>query len=153
MDWISETFSAAPKEGDVVTARSLNVTRMSAVVAPILAGIWTAISEWTDRPPFDDTDFQRQLILAFVGLVAVVSVADILGRAIARSKSAPAAVLFPKPWTATQDVAGERDLQGQIVAFRVTDAEQPSLGEFLFVGSDGKPIWVPSSKIFPEPSE
>jgi hypothetical protein len=46
-------------------------------VTPVLAGIWTAISEVVDTPPFDQADFQRQLVLALIGLIAFVSVADI----------------------------------------------------------------------------
>jgi hypothetical protein len=57
LTWISETFSSTAKEEDLVKARSLNITRITGVVTPVLAGIWTAISEVADTPPFNQADF------------------------------------------------------------------------------------------------
>lgn len=113
--WISETFSSATKEEDLVKARSLNITRITGVVTPVLAGIWTAISELSDTPPFNQTGFQRQLILALIGLVALVSVADMFARAIASAKTAPpipVATPLPKALKASKNIPTGPDLAG-----------------------------------------
>lgn len=143
MNWLEQTFSSETSEDDLVKSRSLNTTRMAAVVAPILAGIWTGVSEVVDKPPFNHVGFQRQLVLAFIGLIALVSVADIIARAIASSKAqVPVATLFPSPVSATKDVSGGPDLAGSVVAFRSVNARNgASLSEFLFVSEDGTASW------------
>lgn len=82
-NWFSETFSSDADADDIVKSRSLNITRIAGVLVPILAGIATAIAEVADKPPFNDSAFQKQLVLALVLLIAVVTVADIIGRSIA----------------------------------------------------------------------
>lgn len=142
LTWISDTFSSEAKEEDLVKARSLNITRIAGVVTPVLAGIWTAISEVSDTPPFNRTDFQEQLILALIGLIALVSVADILARSIATTRVLPpvaVATPLPKALTASKDVPNGPDIPGHVVAFRATNASEPTRsGEYLFVRKDGK---------------
>lgn len=148
-NWLAQTFSADASEDDLVKSRSLNTTRMAAVVAPVLTGIWTGISELTKTPPFNDPQFQRQLVLAFIGLIALVSFADIIGRAVASAKSqVPVATLFPDPVKASKDVPQAPDIQGHVVAFRslsIAGATGPS--EFLFVADDGSASWETNSGI------
>jgi hypothetical protein len=143
MNWLTETFSSTSSDDDLVKSRSLNTTRMAAVVAPVLAGIATAVGELADQPPFDKAGFQRQLILALVGMIAVVSVADIIGRAVASSRAGvPVATLFPSPVKASKDVPDERDIDGHVVAFRSLNVGGSAVeAEFLFVGPDGASSW------------
>src|SRR5262245_39733304 len=97
-DWLADTFSSDAKESDLVKSRSMNTTRMAAVVAPLLAGIATALGDLSDTPPFNSVNFQRQLVLALVALIALASVADIIGRSVAASRAQfPVGTLFPSP--------------------------------------------------------
>jgi hypothetical protein len=150
LTWISDTFSSDAKEEDLVTARSLNITRIVGVVTPVLAGIWTAISELADAPPFNQADFQEQLILALIGLIALVSTADIFARAIATKTglSIPVATPLPEPLKASKNVPTGPDLAGQVVAFRASNASAPAKsGEYLFTASDGATSWEPATVI------
>ena len=159
MSWLSDTFSSVAEEDDLVKARSLNITRITGVVTPVLAGIWTAISELSDTKPFNQTGFQRQLILALIGLIAVVSVADILGRSIASAKTAPSvAVATPLPSSlkASKDVPGAPDIAGRVVAFRASNASEPaSSGEYLFVADDRTvdPSWERADVVTLSPTQ
>jgi hypothetical protein len=124
---------------------------MAAVVAPVLGGIWTAISEFTDNEPFSDPGFQRQLILAFIGLIALTSVADIIGRSVATSVTAsraqaphsPVATVLPNPIDAKKLVKPpDPDIDGQVVAFRsLNDRGEAADSEYLFVADDGAVSW------------
>ncbi|WP_130447941.1 hypothetical protein [Kribbella rubisoli] len=86
-NWFADTFSSDASPEDLVKARSLNITRITGVAVPVLAGISVAIGELTDQPPFNDAGFQRQIALALVALIGVVATADILGRSIASRDS------------------------------------------------------------------
>ena len=44
-NWLKETFSSTASEEDIVKSRSLNITRISGVVLPVLVGVSTAIGE------------------------------------------------------------------------------------------------------------
>jgi hypothetical protein len=151
--WISETFSSTASEDDLVKARSFNVTRIAGVVAPILAAIATAVGDLSDTPPFDEPGFQRQLILAFIGLIALVSVADILGRSIATNKvAAPLAVATPLPTPIKArkrvDAMVGDDVTGYVAAFRASNATTPGKsGEYLFLSDDGVASWEPAKMI------
>jgi hypothetical protein len=145
-NWLADTFSSDAKEGDLVKSRSMNTTRMAAVVAPLLAGISTALGDVSDTPPFDSVNFQRQLILASVALIALVSTADIIGRSVAASRAqVPVGTLFPTPIRASKDVSGAADVQGSVMAFRSTGVAGD--GEYLFVGADGTASWEQRTKI------
>ena len=152
--WISDTFSSDAKEDDLVKARSLNITRITGVVTPVLAGVWTAISELADKAPFNQTDFQEQLILALIGLVALVSVADIVARSIAATRvTPPNAVATPLPTAlkASKNISDGPDLPGRVVAFRAANASEPTTsGEYLFVasGNDGETSWERADEIY-----
>lgn len=151
-NWFTDTFSSDAKEEDIVKSRSLNITRITGVVVPILAGIATAIGEVADRPPFSDVDFQKQLIIALVLLVGVVTVADILGRSLAslgsslsagaksigggigRSRDLGVATPLPVPLPCKKILPNVLDEPGHIVAFRASNSSNPiKSGAYLFV--------------------
>jgi hypothetical protein len=140
--WVTSTFSADANEEDVVKARSLNITRIAAVVAPVLAGIATAIADFAKKEPFDDPGFQRQLVFVMVAFIALVTVADIIGRSVATGRAtAPASVVLPGGVPASL-TGGEnhRNIEGTAVAFRTSAAGSADQdGEYLFVrnGADG----------------
>lgn len=139
--WLVETFSSKVTENDLIKARALNSTRISAVVLPVLTGIWTAIAELADKPPFNDTGFQRVLIIALLAFLAVVLAADILGRSWVSTKQQPAVATLANrlPVKRTEGV----DAAGHAVAFRAT----PGKLEFLFVPTEGAPAWIPSDDL------
>jgi hypothetical protein len=143
-NWISETFSSDSSEDDVVKSRSLNITRITGVVLPVLVGITTAIGEVKDTPPFDDVAFQKRVIIAMILLVGAVTVADILGRSIAARATRAVSTALPSAVAAKQTVDANTKIAGHVVAFRTTNSEAPaSEGEYLFVPSEAenKPSW------------
>lgn len=148
--WLSETFNSGAKESDLVKARALNSTRISAVVLPVLTGIWTAISELADQQPFNDPGFQRVLVVVLVAFLAVVLAADIIGRSWVASRQQPASAQVHAlgeqlPATATEGA----DVTGAAVAIRTTGSEL----EFLFVPAAGAPRWVAAEHLhFPRPT-
>lgn len=156
-NWFTDTFSSESSEDDIVKARSLNITRITGVVVPVLAGIATAIGEVAEKPPFDEVAFQRQLILALVALVAVVTVADILGRSIAAAGQAraeasarvPVGTPLPAAIPAAEVVAAAVDVPGHVVAFRAANADTAAdAGEYLFVPTEkGTPRWLPAADL------
>lgn len=154
-NWFAETFSSDASEDDIVKSRSLNITRITGVVLPVLIGISTAIGEVKNTPPFDDVAFQKRLILAVLLLIAVVTVADILGRSIANlgqslaSRGDNVATMLPKALAARHVNVGLH-ADGHIVAFRASNASAPtSSGEYLFVATDGStpPAWLTADVI------
>lgn len=150
INWFQDTFSSTTTEDDIVKSRSLNITRITGVVLPVLVGISTAIAEVKGKPPFDDPAFQKRLILALLLLIGLVTVADILGRSIASLGAArslvPVATPLPKPWLADQIKPEDVDIPGHIIAFRASNAAEPTKsGEYLFVPKDTAiaPSWQP----------
>jgi hypothetical protein len=148
-NWFTDTFSSKASADDLVKARSLNITRITGVVIPVLAGISVAIGELADKPPFNDSAFQRQIVLALIALITVVATADILGRSIAnRGSHAPVGTILPKPMPARLREAGAAGIDGQVVAFRDANSSNPGpWGEYLFVPDDldpKKPDRMPS---------
>jgi hypothetical protein len=153
-DWLSETFSSKSSEGDLIKNRSLNITRISAFIAPLLLGITTAIGDIADRPPWNDAPFQRQLLFVLVVVIAVIVVADLLARAwvsasVHRSEELLATVL-PSAVPATLELADAADLPGHVAAFRTFNGRSGSRGgEYLFVPSNGEsPKWVAQKEIY-----
>jgi hypothetical protein len=138
--WLSETFNADAGEDDLISSRSLNITRIGAVVVPVLAAIWTAISEWADKPPFNDVEFQKTLIVALIPFIAVLAVADMFSRAIATKAVATSMgiVAFATPISATKSSPGP-DSKGKVVAYR--GGESTGAGQYLFVSEDGRLSW------------
>jgi hypothetical protein len=146
--WLSQTFLADATENDLVTSPSLNTTRIAAVIAPVLGGILTAISEVSDTPPFNETDFQKVLVIAALAFVGVVVVADMFARAISTRSQLPVATPLPKAVRARWIRPGA-DLDGAVVAFRATNGESPQdTGEFLFVSDTGRSArWLPAATV------
>ena len=139
--WLQQTFSSEVGNFDVIQSRSLNITRITAIVVPTLTAISTALAAQSLGAPFNDQNFQRQLFLAMVGLVALVAVADIFGRAIARKRSGPVAS-FKSAVKALRTKKGSDD-KGTVVALRVSSA---GAIEYLFVhGSELS--WEPEDRI------
>ena len=148
-NWFSDTFSSKAKENDLIAARSLNITRITAVVGPVAVGIWTGISELAEIEPFNDVSFQRSLILAFIGLIGIVTVADILGRSIATGRAASSSdTPLPMAIEATKVQPGQ-DVPGKVVAYRARNASAPvPTGEFLFVAdTTGATTWESAADI------
>lgn len=147
-NWITDTFSSDAKEDDIIKSRSLNITRITGVVLPTAVAIITVITDQMDKPPFNDPAFQRRVFLAFVGLIALVTVADILGRSIAARAPRPVANVLETPIPATKDVTGVNDPSGHVAAFRTYMGDGPVGTEYLFVPKDGKaPSWEPAARI------
>jgi hypothetical protein len=145
--WLSETFNSTATENDLIKARALNSTRISAIVLPVLTGVVTAVSEVTDKPPFNDPAFQRVLVVVLVAFLAVVLSADILGRSWVASRQQPQvrALGTQLAATATDGV----DEAGTAVAVRSTGGTL----EFLFVPPSGAPSWIAAEKLhFPQPT-
>jgi len=142
--WLTETFNSTAKETDLIKARALNSTRISAIVLPVLTGVWTAISEFTDQPPFNDPAFQRVLVVVLVAFLAVVLASDIIGRSWVAARQQPAtpavrALGEQLPVTATEGV----DATGVAVAIRSAGDKV----EFLFVPATGAPRWVAAERV------
>lgn len=144
-NWFADTFSSQASDEDLVKARSLNITRITGVVVPVLAGISVGIGELADKPPFNDAGFQRQIVLGLLALIGVVATADILGRAIAsRGSNASVGTILPKPLSARLVQAGVPDIDGRVVGFRNANGTSPGpWGEYLFVPDDSAdaPSW------------
>lgn len=154
-NWFTETFSSDASEDDIVKSRSLNITRITGVVLPVLLGISTAVGELNDTPPFDDIAFQKRLILAVLLLIGIVTVADILGRSIANlgqslaSRADNVATVLPTA-LAARHVKDGLHADGHLVAFRAWNPSGPtSSGEYLFVATDGStpPAWLTAEAI------
>jgi hypothetical protein len=152
--WVSETFSSDSSEDDLIQNRSLNITRISGVIAPLLLGATTVIGEIADKPPWNDAAFQRQLLLVVVVVVGAIVVADLLARAwvsasVHRSEELLATVL-PGAVPATLELADTEDLAGHVAAFRTFNGRNGSRGgEYLFVPSNGEsPKWVAQKEIY-----
>lgn len=133
--WFGDTFDSGATQDDVVKARSLNVTRISAVVFPILSGISLALGELSGKAPFNDVSFQKQVILVMIALIAIVAAADIIGRSIATHRAGPLAVLAA-PLNATKAQAG-KDLPGKVLGMRVADGQ----AQFLFLSDTSQVTW------------
>ncbi len=166
-NWLTETFSSASKEDDIVKSRSLNITRVTGVVVPVLVGITTAIGELADKPPFDDVEFQKRLFISLVLLVGVVTVADIFGRSIAslgnslsegaksigggigQSRNHGVATPLPVPLPCKKILQNALDEPGHVIAFRASNASEPTTsGAYLFVPDrEGSPSWQTAASL------
>ncbi|WP_410790562.1 hypothetical protein [Kribbella sp. C-35] len=148
-NWFADTFSSDASPEDLVKARSLNITRITGVVVPVIAGISVAIGELADEPPFNDAGFQRQIVLALVALIGVVATADIIGRSIA-SRDSSVGTILPRALPAKLVIPpapgthANKIVVGRVVGFRSTNGSNPGQwGEYLFVpdDSDENPSW------------
>lgn len=147
--WFEQTFSSAAGENDLIKSRALNTTRIASVLIPVLGGIWTAISEFADKRPFNEPNFQKVLIVAGMAFVAVILVADMLARAITAGRAvshAAIATTLPAPIVASRNLTPpDRDVVGKLIAFRASNADEPTtMGEYLFIPNDAakKSGWV-----------
>ncbi len=153
-NWLQETFSSDASENDLIKTRALNTTRIASVVLPILAGTWTAISELAEKRPFNEPNFQKVLIVAGLGFVAVVLVADMFARAITTARSvanAAIATTLPAPITARWNLRPpDKDVPGKLIAFRASNADDPTAtGEYFFVPDDSTKTsrWIRASDL------
>jgi hypothetical protein len=148
--WIGETFDASASEDDLIASRSLNITRITNIVGPLVAGVAAGVGELAEKEPFNEAGFQRQMVLVLLVVVAVVTVADIFGRAITAARAAaPASAVLPHRIKAEKDVPGNpRNVGGLVVAFRTSNSLGPAGdGEYLFVTDDGEATWEKASSL------
>ena len=138
----SKKRTATPKsvhpfrgEGGIVASNTYNLTRITTVSVGV-AAVLTAISD----AGMDVTGFtpgQRLvLVVAAIAAVAVVSCADIMGRAIVTGKAENAPVLFlPQPRLA-QLMTNNGPVPGHVTALRVGQETK-----VLFHPRDSNPAW------------
>jgi hypothetical protein len=144
--WLQDTFSAGSDDDpdQLIKSRSLNTTRIGSVVLPVLTGVWTAISEFTDKPPFNEASFQKALIIVMVAFVGVVVSVDMLARAwvSAQQRAGSALVILPKALSCKS--TDGKDTPGRAIGVRV-DGDATS---YLFVATTGgTSTWIAEDKL------
>lgn len=139
-NWFTSMFSDEPQATDVVKSGALNITKITALLAPIgtaaLALVSAAIGE--NGPLAGITPGQRLMIyLSALGFVLVVVVTDMVVRAYATGQAAsgqarsPVAILTPGIPGKWSQPGPDRDCV--VVALRQSTAVNPGAGEYLIV--------------------
>jgi hypothetical protein len=134
-NWFTSMFSGEPEEGDVVKTGALNITKITALLAPIGTGIAALIDTQVKNGPLDGLTPGQKLtlwiaLLAFIGLVVV---ADIYARSTATAAALQAHIApLPSGLKATWIRQGA-DAACTVVAVRGGDLGGGGGGELLLV--------------------
>lgn len=148
MKWLQQTFSSKATEDDLIKGRALNITRIATLVAVLIGGITAVVEQLPEEArPWTTPGFQSRAFFALLAFIAVISVADILARAItsAAAKRAMGPIPFATPMPALRNVPNAADVAGNIVAFRVGgNGGGPGDDKYLFLPATngGVPEWI-----------
>ncbi|MFC7487237.1 hypothetical protein ACOCJ7_00130 [Knoellia sp. CPCC 206453] len=146
MGAIRELFlNEGQEDNTVVTAPAFSITKVMAVVAPLV----TALVAWATSQ-LKSVNFTSgnvtALIAALVGFLALTGAADVIARGLATSAEKAATgrgrwVQFNKPLAGRLELAGADESVSVVAA---SDAKPP---EFLCLREDKTLTWEPGSKI------
>jgi len=145
-NWFTSMFSGDVKDGDVVTAGTLNITKITVILVPMVTAAVAAVNAaiGKDGPLADLTPGQRLMVfLAAFGLVGLVILTDMAVRGYVTGKQMAGSpgdfVRFPTPLVGLIK-RNATDHQ----SCEIFGLHQPAVGsaEFIVVvkDSDGKAI-------------
>jgi hypothetical protein len=129
----------------VVEAPAFSITKVMAVVAPLVTALVTWATSQLESVTF--TSGQIAAIMAsLVGFLAITGAADVIARGLATSAEKAATgrgkwVRFDKPLAGTLEMTGTDE---HISVLAASDAEPP---EFLCVREDKSLSWEPAAKV------
>jgi hypothetical protein len=150
-NWFTSMFSSEATEGDAITGRTLNITKITALLVPIGTGIVALLNEIAgDDGPFAGIDLWQKVAIAlavivFIGIVVAV---DMLSRAYATGKEAENASLAPLSFFAepltVRDISKQDNETVKAIASRTSN---DGTTDFLVFGDDETPRWLNSSHV------
>lgn len=132
-------------EAGVVDAPAFSITKVMAVVAPLITAVVALVTSALEDVSFTSSQIVT-LIVALIAFLAVTASADVLARGIATSAEKSAAargrwVTFTRPLSATLALQGKDETVSVLAA---SDAVPP---EFLCVRADKSLRWEKSSEL------
>jgi hypothetical protein len=133
------------EDKQVVEAPAFSLTKVMAVVAPLVTAVVTSVTAALKNISFSGGQITT-LIVALIAFLAITASADVLARGLATSAQTTAAgrarwVRFDKPLDAKLELHGPDEAVAVLAA---SDASPP---EYLCVRADKSLSWEPASKI------
>ena len=146
MGQIAQLFlNQGTEDKQVVEAPAFSLTKVMAVVAPLVTAVVTSVTAALKNVSFSGGQITT-LIVSLIAFLAITASADVIARGLATSAQTTAAgrarwVRFDKPLNA------QLELQGPDEAVAILAASDASPPEYLCVRADQSLSWEPSSKI------
>lgn len=138
-------LNTGTEEKQVVEAPAFSLTKVMAVVAPLVTGVITVLTAAIKDVSFSGGQITA-LIISLVAFLAITASADVIARGLATSAQTTAAgrarwVRFDVPLNAQLELEGPDEA---VVVLAASDASPP---EYLCVRADKSLSWEPSSKV------
>lgn len=145
MGAVSKLFLNEGQEGAVVEAPAFSITKVMAVVAPLVTALVTWATSQLESVAFTGGQITT-IIVSLVGFLAITGAADVIARGLATSAEKAATgrgrwIRFEKPLGATLDMQGPDE---KVSVLAASDAQPP---EFLCVREDQSLSWEPAAKV------
>ena len=133
------------EEDAVVAAPAFSITKVMAVVAPLVTALVAFATSALEDINFSSSQITT-LLVSLIAFLAITGAADVVTRGLATSAEKAAAgrarwVRFDTPLLA------KLELDGPDEAVEVLDASDASPPEFLCVRKDKKLSWEPAAKV------
>lgn len=135
----------ATSTGQAVEAPAFSLTKVLAVVAPLLTAVTAFATSALEDVEFDSGQITL-MIVALVAFLAITAAADVLARGIATSAEKKASgrlrlLRFDKPLTAR---LGPKDAYEDVTVLAASDAEPP---EYLCLHEDQTVTWETAGRV------
>ncbi|KAB7739771.1 hypothetical protein GA707_20045 [Nostocoides sp. F2B08] len=146
MGAIRELFlNEGQEDKAVVEAPAFSITKVMAVVAPLITALVTWATSRLESVEFTSGQITG-IIASLIGFLAITGAADVIARGLATSAEKAATgrgrwVRFEKPLVAKLSLQGPDE---DVAVVAASDADPP---EFLCVREDKSLSWEPGSKV------
>lgn len=157
MNWLGSIFSADTEQDDIIKSRTLNVTKVTGILAPLVTGV-AGLVETQVKGPLDGlTPGQRlTLWLSMFAFLAAVVITDMVVRGVTAAATQVAKSLQPSTPLPTglrgSYVRLSPNVSCHVVAARSLNGEKGAdAGEFLITyESEGEWVaeWVKARELF-----
>lgn len=140
-------LNSGKDDSAVVQAQAFSLTKVMAVLAPLVTGLATWLAGVFKETPFT-TGQITTLLVALIAFLAVTGAADVLARGIATSAQTTARgrmrmMTFKSPIPGEVDVNGDGKTHMDVTVVAASDADPPE----LLCLHEGETSWQPVSKV------
>lgn len=156
-NWFSSMFSDESESTDLIKARTLNITKITALLVPIATGILAALEAFVvDEGPLAGLTPGQKLtiVIALIAFVTLLVIADMLVRGLVTA-SALRGPISPLPTGLKGTWARPgKDLDCSVVAARSGSPDESLSADLLIVLTEGDDkwkkdavLWIPASDV------
>ncbi len=152
MNWLTSIFSSEVQRGDLIKARALNTTKLTAILVPLATAV-AGVVETQVKGPLEGLAPAQKLTLwiAMFALLGLIVISDMFVRALTTSASLKSTTTLLPTGLKGSFIQVNPNLPCSVVAARSFDGqENAARGEFLIVyEEDEEPVarWVESNLV------